>query len=628
MNLFKKLPFLVLLALVSLVVSITSCEEDLTTIGAGVVSNQPFTTGKEVFDVFAFNKNIEAVQTNKLPIYQLGTFDDPVYGKTQATITSQLTLSSVNPSFGVLSQNTEDSAEADDSETTIDEQETVKEVYLYIPFLTKSGSRDSDLDGVEDAFDADPTNPDNDDDEDGVSNRLETASNTDPLDGLSVDADQDGINDKNGEAIIANNFARKVDVDSVYVNNINFDDLEDGFTPTFNLKVERSTFFLRDLDPNANFQEAQVYYSDQEFSPLFVSDVLNSETLEGEVKISNTEILLPNEDDLETEDVDESLTNTRLSPGIRIPLDNAFFQNNILDKEGSSELLSQANFNEFMRGVHLSLESVGATESLMLLLDLRQASITMSYTYLSFDATEETIVENERDFVFNLLAGSSTSSIVGNAVNTLVNETYPAQIQEVLDDETNASRIYVKGGAGTATQINLFEPNEEENIVEQIRVENWIINEANLVFYVDKDLTGSAIVPPRLYLYDAENNNPLFNPNTEQNVSENLFGLFLNYDGIVDDSDSETLKYTVRITEHINNIIVRDSTNNTLGLSLTTNIENIGVANAKLSSGEKDVPVAATTTPLGTVFYGSNISETDPNFDKRLKLEIFYTKAD
>jgi len=315
-------------------------------------------------------------------------------------------------------------------------------------------------------------------------------------------------------------------------------------------------------------------------------------------------------------------------------LDNDFFQTNILEREGSSELLSQANFNEFMRGIHLSLESAGVTESLMLLLDLRQANITLTYSYLSVDTnstpddtSDDTTVEEERDYIFNLLVGSNTGNISGNAVNTFVNEAYPTQIQDALENGANASRIYVKGGAGTITQVNLFEPNGAENIIEQIRAENWIINEANLVFYVDKDLTGSAIVPPRLYLYDSENNNPLFNPNTEQNVEESLFGLFLNYDGIVDDSDSETIKYTVRITEHINNIIVRDSTNNNLGLTLTTNIENIGVANAKLSSGEKEVPVTATTTPLSAVFYGSDISETDPNFDKRLKLEIFYTKA-
>ncbi|MDP5062544.1 MAG: DUF4270 domain-containing protein, partial [Maribacter sp.] len=83
---------------------LVSCEQDLTTIGSGVVGNEPFTTGTEVYDVFAYNKNIEAVQTNKLPIYQLGTYSDPIYGKTEASVTSQIFLSATNPSFGSFSQ--------------------------------------------------------------------------------------------------------------------------------------------------------------------------------------------------------------------------------------------------------------------------------------------------------------------------------------------------------------------------------------------------------------------------------------------------------------------------------------------------------------------------------------------
>ena len=55
------------------------------------------------------------------------------------------------------------------------------------------------------------------------------------------------------------------------------------------------------------------------------------------------------EDDPDTED-DESLeAPDRLEPGIRVALDNTFFDENFLDKEGQSELLSTANFNNFLR---------------------------------------------------------------------------------------------------------------------------------------------------------------------------------------------------------------------------------------------------------------------------------------
>lgn len=617
------------LGLVFMFVFFSSCEDDLTTVGSGLVKGNTFDTGKKVYDVYAYNKNVEAVMTNKLPVYQLGTFNDPVYGKTKASITSQLRLPTVNPTFGTLSQNMEDGADTDDSDSTIDENETVTEVYLYIPYLTKSGTRDTDADGVEDRFDSDPEDPTNDSDNDGVANYLEVAAGTDPLDSNSVDADGDGINDIDDSSIYTDNYANQVDLDSIYVNGKNFDEIS-GEIPAFKLKVERSTYYLRDLDPNTNFQEAQEYYSSQEFSPSFVSDVLFDSEVDGEITIDDKEILIPNEDDDTTEDVDESLTFSKLAPGIRVPLDVEFFQQNILDKEGSSELLSQANFTEFMRGVHLSLESA-SSEDLMILLDLTQANITIEYTYQSYNSTDSIVEEKEGEFVLSLLTGSSTTGYTGNAVNTFINEDYPVEIVQSLDNGEDASRIYLKGGAGITTNINLFDPDNGESIIEEIREENWIINEAELVFYIDRDYPGmseGAAEPPRLYLYNAETNEQLFDVNTEQSTEENLFGLFLNYDGVIEKESGKGVKYTVRITEHINNMIVRDSVNSTLGLTLTTDIQNIGVANAILTEGEKDIPTTSTITPLGTVLYGSNIPETDPNYDKRLRLEISYTKTD
>ncbi|MEO9662155.1 MAG: DUF4270 family protein, partial [Maribacter dokdonensis] len=224
MNFIAKSAFPKFLGLFLILGLLVSCEQDLTTIGSGVVGNEPFATGIEVYDVFAYNKNIEAVQTNKLAVYQLGTYNDPVYGRTEASVTSQIFLSTANPSFGSFSQDKEDRAGAtDEAITTVQENETVEEVYLYIPFLTNS--LDTDGDGVADEYDAEPENSDNDNDGDGVSNIIETASNTDPLDDTSVDADRDGLNDPDGATIFADNFAEKVELDSIYINGVNYDDV-------------------------------------------------------------------------------------------------------------------------------------------------------------------------------------------------------------------------------------------------------------------------------------------------------------------------------------------------------------------------------------------------------------------
>ena len=138
MNLLNRLKLPTVVGIL-LVVVLGSCEEDLTTVGSGVVGGEPFTAGKAVYDVFAYNKKIEAVRTNKLPVYQIGNYTDPVYGKTEANITTQVQLSFANPSFGNYSAAVEETADTDSSSLTIIENETVEEVFH--PFFDKSKRR-------------------------------------------------------------------------------------------------------------------------------------------------------------------------------------------------------------------------------------------------------------------------------------------------------------------------------------------------------------------------------------------------------------------------------------------------------------------------------------------------------
>ena len=591
-----------------LIMSAISCEEDLSTLGEGVIGGEPFVTDKAVFDVFAYNKKIEAVPTNKLPIYQLGVYNDPIFGKTVASVNTQVSFSgNPGPIFGNFSQETENTADTDDSDTTIEENETVTNVIFYIPFL-QNPNADSDLDGVPNVFDIDPEDPNSDSDGDGITDNQERISGLNPLD---QDTDGDGILDGEDEQTFANRFPKRVDLDSIYGN------LE---TP-FNLKIERSTFYLRDLDPDSGFLEAQEYFSSQEFSPGFVSDVL----FEGPVEISDEEILIFQEDDPETEEEDESeLVEERLQPGIRVSLDTDFFQQNIIDMEGSTELVSASNLNEFLRGLHFSLDP---DDDVMLLLDFTQATITIEY---EFDAISEgeTITE-EREFELRLITGGANfGPINGNAVNTLISEAYPQAIANQMDTGENASRIYLKGGAGSYAEIKLFDEINGEDAINEIKANNWVINEANLVFYVDReelDLYPGIDEPPRLYLFNAETNATLIDELTENSVAQSAFGLFLNYDGFLEEEDDQGIKYTVRITEHLNDIIVRDSANATLGLLITPDIRlNVASKTMLANNVEQALPVSANISPLGTILVGSNVPEEE---ERKLKLEIFYTEA-
>ncbi len=586
------------LAGLAVVLLVLSCEEDPTTIGVGVINESPLRTDMEVFDVFAYNRGVDQVQTNKLPVYQLGNYNDPLYGRTEARITTQVGLEGGigNPTFGNQSQSEEDMENSD-------ENERVTEVFFYIPFL-QNPTGDRDQDGVIDELDADPEDPNSDTDGDGVSDNDERVTGTNPLD---QDTDGDGVLDDEDLEIVANIFPRQVDLDSIY---------GDRDMP-FNLRVEQSTFFLRDLDPESGFLEAQEYFSGQQFAPGFVSEVF----FDGQVEISTEETITFLEDDPDTEEDESLIIDQRLQPGIRVPLSIDFFQQNIIDNEGKSPLLSAANFVEFFRGVHVSV-----SDDILLILDVTQGNITINYEYDTVEE-EEMVVEKDR-YTLSFITGGNTVPINGNAVNTLNNDPYPPEIADQLDQVDNASRIYLKGGSGIYTEVELFEPNNGETIINQIKANNWIINEANIVFYVDRealDAAGITDEPPRIYLYNAETNEELYDINlgVENTVEGRIDS---NYGGFLEEENDQGVKYTVRITNHINDIIVRDSVNATLGLAVTADITNIQARNAMLSSGsEGDFSEGATMTPLGTVLIGSEVPDSD---DKKLKLQIFFTETD
>jgi len=162
--------------------------------------------------------------------------------------------------------------------------------------------------------------------------------------------------------------------------------------------------------------------------------------------------------------------------------------------------------------------------------------------------------------------------------------------------------------------------------------QNWLINEASLVFYVDEDdLSGydDFHQPDRIYLYNLTNETTLVDYNFDfigstpaSQIKYPIFG------GTLEDNDSGP-KYKIRITEHINRIIRKDSTNTKLGLFTTNNILNVLNVTGKydsddeLSDGELLIPQASITSPFGTILHGTD--ENVPE-NKRLKLEIYYTE--
>lgn len=599
-----------------------SCEDEVFTLGEGVIGGDPFSTDRSTYEVIAVNRGLDAVQTNKLPIYQLGSYPDAAFGSIEARIITQVQLVNTNPTFGIWTQEQEQLEDRSEPRDTLPENETVTEVFLYIPFLRPpTNQQDNDNDGVANDLDEEPDNPDNDTDGDGVSNIDERIQGTNPLD---PDTDGDGITDDLDEDTPINNFPRRFELDSIYGNR----DI------TANLRIERSSYFLRDLDPNDNFESVQNYFSNQDFSTFVEGPPL----YDGPITISDEQIVFFQEDLEDTEEdesqfIDPQLT---LDPGIRVELNPDVFQEAILDKENSSELLSQSNFKEFFRGLQFTLSSM---EPLYMLLDLTDAIITINYEFdrnnnngTLDDFSDDFVEQLERTINLRLLT-SAGNSINGNALNTLSRTPASSQVQQAVGGEGGADRLYIKGGTGNYAEIRLFgEEGIDQAIIEEIRENNWIINEARLRVPVDKQALSSfgiTRVPPRLYLFNLRTQAPLYNPFTEQSVADTPLGLFLNYDGILSDEDGvEDAVYEFRITDYVNNIILRDSINDPIGLAASANV-GITRTDPALSpdpDAESEYPIMSTVTPFSTVLFGSAVEAEE--FDKRIQLILFYTEIE
>jgi hypothetical protein len=172
-----------------------------------------------------------------------------------------------------------------------------------------------------------------------------------------------------------------------------------------------------------------------------------------------------------------------------------------------------------------------------------------------------------------------------------------------------------------------------------IRKKGWLINEANLTFFVNRSKLGAVAEPQRVYLYDLTNKRPLVDwSNDQSGTNASPKNIKLIYDGIVQKESNFGVKYRIRITNHIRNLIRKDSTNVRLGLSVTEAISlstNVRLKTSKQLPGALSqspvflldrIPGASLVHPLGTILYGSNIPAGSPDYDKRVKLEIYYTK--
>ena len=594
------------LLIFSLFLFLFSCTKEFNSIGTEILKDDSFETKVENIDVYASQKTINPFNTTNLPIYQIGEIRDNIFGSTTSSFITQIKLSQYNPAFGIATQEKENSGDLANI-TVIEENELVKTVYLDIPFFNNRNDRDGD--GVIDFYDVDDNNVNSDSDGDGVSDSAERANGTDPL---NPDTDGDGIPDgQDDDTINPNSGATVYDVDSLLGN---FDD-------AFKLKIQEMDYYLREYDPTNNFETRQRYYNDNNILENFAGQVL----FDGEVQIDKNEVVIYREDDPETTDIDESEEiKERLSPRIRVPLNSEFFQSKIIEKEGSIDLANLDNFNLYFKGIYVN--AYDFSDPLLMILDFDSSEIVINYEYDKYnknntdeDLTDDTIDRESKDYKMTLF---------GNKINLIKKDLFSSEIITNINSSNNLSKIYLKGGEGLMAEIDLFKDSQGNDLLEDIKSRPWLINEANLTFYVDRetvDLNGGLIEPFRIYLYDLDSNLPLVDYYIDDTQGPRSSERKTNHGGILEvDSDQLGIKYKIRISEHVKNIVRKDSTNKKLGLVLSSNITNIFSTELKGGSGLESVPQSSVVNPLGTVLHGPEPDQS--NYDKRLKLELFYSE--
>ena len=407
------------------------------------------------------------------------------------------------------------------------------------------------------------------------------------------------------------------------------------------LSIYRNNFFLRSFDPYGGFDDIQKYYSNGSLSDL---ESISQGQLEGEL-LFEIDDFSPSASQINLTELDtlgDTFVSQKIAPALRFRLDTPndnYWQNLIFENENDPVLNTENNFKEFFRGLYIKVEGINS-EGSMILLNLASTNTNLTIHYTSdTPITSETdtgniddITSYQNDYVLNFS---------GVLLNIFDNN---FSIDVSSSDEVNGDEnIYLKGGEGYVGMVDLFNGTVENEMGDQVDAFDHfksffyddisesplkLINEAYIEFYVNQDLNLEN-EPDRIYLYNYEQNTSLIDYFIDQSVSSTTINAKINHleplQRVDDDPEGQGIKYKIRITEHLNNIILRDSANARLGLGVINDITATSFFSI-LNDSEEDVELVSGTilSHKGTILHGNQSQQED----KRPKIKIYYTEPE
>ena len=583
-----------------------SCDQDFNTIGSDLVGDEHFDFSTHEAQLKAYSVKTNEVQTNNLPINPLGIYNNPYFGVTKANFVSQVSLATQQPKFGTSVQ--------------------IENVTLYVPYFSNVETTNTDGSKVY---------------------SLQSIYGTNKESKMKLSVYENGYYLNEFNPLNNSQTAQRYFSDgSANGNIINFDNLKRGNDGSGN-SVQNGT---RLNDSPNTAENDQFFFNKAEI--IVYKTKLNTTTGVLEYVDAN-DVVLANQNDASLRVVKE-----RLAPGIYLTLNKAFFKKRILEA-GSANLVNNNEFKQYFKGLYFKMEQLPGEEGAMAMFNFSNAKLNVNYSSVNDGAPAGTAATS-KTLVLNFGTGFGSNSV------SLQDYSYSGAYNSGLNaSATNPSfgsdsKLYLKGGKGSVVYIDVFgdvdvlKPvngqlvagaNQIPDELDQLRLKGWLINEAYLEFYIDKTAMAGAnqLEAERLYLFDATNQKSLvdytFDATTNPNIKYNklIFGGIIERDNT---ADKKGIKYKIRITDHIDNLLNSTDSNLNknvrLGLSVT---ENINYSNNYYYKSPFDVnntptissddieyfPLASIMEQQGVVLHGTNPS-APADASKKLKLVIHYTK--
>ena len=376
----------------------------------------------------------------------------------------------------------------------------------------------------------------------------------------------------------------KFSIDSVFGN----PDIE------FKLGIYELETFLNTLDPNDPSKPA-IYYSDKEFQKSEVPLYTGNFKINPNDTVAYVKRYMPN--GITTYKID-TVKATDKSPSIKIPLNKNLIKQIFVDNAAGAEFQSLDDFQRYFRGFYIEAEALTSNKSHLISLNMANAKMIIYYSKDEDEGATVDLNGNKINGELGVRTKHNFEFAFGGVKSNVLKRDITAPHQSGED------RLYVQGAAGSIATIDLF---KNENYVD-FQDNNWLINDANLIFYVDQN-AASDIAPEQLFIYNYTDNLQFTDVMTE--------GIDAVGGKLERDDAGKPYRYVFKITDYISRLLKTDEPLELVKIGLK-------VYNpSDTPSAISDVKIREYSwTPKGVVLYGDN-----PSFgDKRVKLEISYSK--